>query len=460
MVGLAARRVADRRPVLTRRPVDRDVPVLATRTGASTPIAGAAQGVADEALPHPARSPSRNRALRPALAIAAAIAALLVGSASIGSKDAPRDSPLFALTEVLWPSRAASVASADQVGRHSGRGPVRPGRRPAAGCAAGAAAGDRRVGQGRRRRRQDRYAAAGGRTVGAGCAAGTVPRHRGAGHQPPDDHAAPAVDRPRAVPRPWRPPPRSPLPAQVAAPLAAAQVAAGPVPGGPQIVGSPPQTQVLVPAPAAPTGVQQAALGAGWPAGSVVARASGRAGGGSVDTPTAAAAVVSPSADPSSPAEAAASVPSVALDTPANPPRRRTVPASDPTVGDRAVPAVADAVRTCRVRRHRAPDGRRPALGGHRCRELRSDSVDRLEGGVDPARPGGRRHRLSSARCRVVRPIQRGRVPGPPRASPTMNRRVARGTTTQLWPAGTSAEGRSCRRYRQRFLMTSSPPSG
>ena len=61
------------------------------------------------------RPPSRKRTLRPALAIAAAIAALLVGAASIGSKDAPRDSPLFALTTVLWPSRAVSVASADQV---------------------------------------------------------------------------------------------------------------------------------------------------------------------------------------------------------------------------------------------------------------------------------------------------------------------------------------------------------
>lgn len=62
------------------------------------------------------RPPSRSRTLRPALAMAAAIAALLFGAASVGSKDAPRESPLFALTQVLWPSRAASVASADQVG--------------------------------------------------------------------------------------------------------------------------------------------------------------------------------------------------------------------------------------------------------------------------------------------------------------------------------------------------------
>jgi len=75
------------------------------------------------APPHPLRTsapvqrrpPSRSRTLRPALAIAAAIGALLVGAASIGSKDAPRESPLFALTQVLWPSRATSVASADQV---------------------------------------------------------------------------------------------------------------------------------------------------------------------------------------------------------------------------------------------------------------------------------------------------------------------------------------------------------
>lgn len=55
------------------------------------------------------------RALRPALAIAAAIAALLVGSATISAKDATPDSALWAITEVLWPSRAQSVESVGHV---------------------------------------------------------------------------------------------------------------------------------------------------------------------------------------------------------------------------------------------------------------------------------------------------------------------------------------------------------
>lgn len=67
------------------------------------------------AVRQPQRKQSKKATLRPALAVAAAIAALLVGAASIGSKEAPRESALFALTEVLWPSRAASVASADKV---------------------------------------------------------------------------------------------------------------------------------------------------------------------------------------------------------------------------------------------------------------------------------------------------------------------------------------------------------
>jgi hypothetical protein len=67
------------------------------------------------AAPVQRRPPSRKRTLRPALATAAAIGALLVGAASIGSKDAPRESPLFVLTQVLWPSRVVSLASADQV---------------------------------------------------------------------------------------------------------------------------------------------------------------------------------------------------------------------------------------------------------------------------------------------------------------------------------------------------------
>ena len=57
----------------------------------------------------------RKRSLRPALSIAAAIAALLIGSATVGSKDADQDSALWGITQVLWPDRAVSVASRDHV---------------------------------------------------------------------------------------------------------------------------------------------------------------------------------------------------------------------------------------------------------------------------------------------------------------------------------------------------------
>ena len=51
--------------------------------------------------------------MRPALSIAAAIAALLVGSATIGSKNAAPDSALWHITQVMWPDRVQSVASRD-----------------------------------------------------------------------------------------------------------------------------------------------------------------------------------------------------------------------------------------------------------------------------------------------------------------------------------------------------------
>ncbi|MGS0686259.1 hypothetical protein ACVBEQ_14110 [Nakamurella sp. GG22] len=57
----------------------------------------------------------RKRSLRPALSIAAAIVALLIGSATVGSKDADEDSALWGITQVLWPERAVSVASRDHV---------------------------------------------------------------------------------------------------------------------------------------------------------------------------------------------------------------------------------------------------------------------------------------------------------------------------------------------------------
>lgn len=57
----------------------------------------------------------RKRSVRSALSVAAAIAALLIGSATVGSKDAPQGSALWGITQVLWPERAVSVASRDHV---------------------------------------------------------------------------------------------------------------------------------------------------------------------------------------------------------------------------------------------------------------------------------------------------------------------------------------------------------
>jgi hypothetical protein len=63
----------------------------------------------------PAGRPAQRRSLRPALAIAAAIAALLVGTATIGSKNADPESALWGITQVVWPNRVVSVASAEKV---------------------------------------------------------------------------------------------------------------------------------------------------------------------------------------------------------------------------------------------------------------------------------------------------------------------------------------------------------
>lgn len=64
----------------------------------------------------PPKVPAK-RSLRPALAIAAAIAALLVGTASISSKDATPNSALWPVAAVFWPNRVASVESADRAYR-------------------------------------------------------------------------------------------------------------------------------------------------------------------------------------------------------------------------------------------------------------------------------------------------------------------------------------------------------
>lgn len=60
-------------------------------------------------------APQRRRSLRPMLAVAAAIGGLLIGSAAIGARSAPVDSPLFALTQLLWADRADSLEAADHV---------------------------------------------------------------------------------------------------------------------------------------------------------------------------------------------------------------------------------------------------------------------------------------------------------------------------------------------------------
>jgi hypothetical protein len=66
-------------------------------------------------VPQRAAEPPQRRTLRPALAIAAAIAALLVGTATIGSKNAEEGTALWGITQVMWPDRVVSVASAKTV---------------------------------------------------------------------------------------------------------------------------------------------------------------------------------------------------------------------------------------------------------------------------------------------------------------------------------------------------------
>jgi hypothetical protein len=66
-------------------------------------------------VPAPAPKPAQRRSLRPALSVAAAIAALLVGTATIGSKNADPESALWRITQVMWPERVQSVASASKV---------------------------------------------------------------------------------------------------------------------------------------------------------------------------------------------------------------------------------------------------------------------------------------------------------------------------------------------------------
>lgn len=55
------------------------------------------------------------RSMRSVMSVAAAIAALLIGSTTVGSKDAAPDSAMWGITKVLWPDRAESVASRSTV---------------------------------------------------------------------------------------------------------------------------------------------------------------------------------------------------------------------------------------------------------------------------------------------------------------------------------------------------------
>lgn len=71
------------------------------------------------ALPVPIPSPApavrhRRRTWRPVLAVAAAIGAVLVGSATVGASDAGPNSPLWPITQVIWPARAESIESAHE----------------------------------------------------------------------------------------------------------------------------------------------------------------------------------------------------------------------------------------------------------------------------------------------------------------------------------------------------------
>ncbi len=285
------------------------------------------------------RPPSRNRALRPALAIAAAIAALLVGSASIASKDAPRDSPLFALTQALWPSRAASVASADQVGAIlvEARFALDDGRPQDAQLALLRAAAELgRVDDVDGKSDMQQQVAAlwvqaapqetrdtRGQDDSPTTTRGPRPS-AGQGSSTPDAPSAQAAVAEQAA--------IAALAGGVAQAAGAAQAAAAAVPGGSQNA-----AQVLAPAQAPPTDVLQAALGAGWPSSTDVAPSTAGPVVSSVDTPTTDAAAISSAGDPSSPAETVAVVPSVPS-TPPEPTAPAEVPASDPPVATEQSP--------------------------------------------------------------------------------------------------------------------------
>ncbi len=215
------------------------------------------------------RPPSRKRTLRPALAIAAAIGALLVGAASIGSKDAPRESPLFVLTQVLWPNRVVSVASADQVDAIllEARTAIQDGRTQDAQLAllrATVALGsvDDVDGKGDR---QDVVAALWVEVAPQPSSTGTQP-NSAAGAQPTAPGARPAAPgtRSAAASSTTRNTPLAILAAPATDGTTVAAQPAGPQVAAPQSAGQ----QIVLPAEPS-TGAVQAALGAGWPTAAV-----------------------------------------------------------------------------------------------------------------------------------------------------------------------------------------------
>lgn len=214
------------------------------------------------AAPVQRRPPSRRRTLRPALAIAAAIAALLVGAASIGSKDAPRESPLFVLTAVLWPSRVVSVASADQVDAIllEARAAIQDGRTQDAQLAllrATVVLGsvDDVDGKGDR---QEVVAALWVEVAPQPSPTGTSP-NSATGTRPttPGTRSAAASSTTQ----------NTPLAILAAPPTDATTVAAQPA--GAQVAAPQSGGQQIVPPAAPSTGAVQAALGAGWPTAAV-----------------------------------------------------------------------------------------------------------------------------------------------------------------------------------------------
>lgn len=57
----------------------------------------------------------RRRSWRPMMAVAAAIGAVLVGTVTVGAANADPRSPLWPITQMIWPARAQSIESTQQI---------------------------------------------------------------------------------------------------------------------------------------------------------------------------------------------------------------------------------------------------------------------------------------------------------------------------------------------------------